>query len=159
MSYEIIIGKIEDQNVDIIVNASNAIGFMGGFIGKHIRMAGVSESLHYVSNGLLEKEAKEVLKNNNLKRGDIFVTSGANLKAKYIIHAITMNFPGQKSKEDTIEKLLPCIIAEAHKLGAKSIAVPLLGAGTGRISKDKILFLYDIYFGPVQDLQIIVVTL
>jgi O-acetyl-ADP-ribose deacetylase (regulator of RNase III) len=158
LGYKIINGKIEEQEVDAIVNASNGIGWMGGIIGKHVKLPGVAESLHYATNGEVEKEAKEFLKNNKCKRGDIFITSAANLKAKYIIHAVTMNFPGQKSDLATIEILLLKIIKKIKELDLKTIAIPLLGAGTGRIPEEKVISLYEKYFKYIDYVDVIIVT-
>ena len=42
MSVELVKGNITEQEVDLIVNASNVLGFMGGFIGKYSELKGVN---------------------------------------------------------------------------------------------------------------------
>lgn len=45
-----------------------------------------------------------------------------------------MRFPGGKAKFETIEKLIPKIKLTAEKLNLRSVAVPLLGTGTGKLN-------------------------
>lgn len=164
MSYSIVQGDITKIKADIIVNASNGIGYMGGFTGRFIRLKGVAESIHYETKGVVEKEAKKACKTSTKlprhvcgrKAGDIFVTSAGSLDALYIIHAVTMKFPGMRAKLNTIDLLLPKIIEKAYALKAKSLVIPLLGAGTGHINSQKVLDKYKEYFEKITDLEIII---
>ena len=65
--------------------------------------------------------------------GDVFVTDAPNLVCRKVIHAVTMRTPGSKAKISNIIKLIPKIIATAEHLNIESVAVPLLGCGTGRL--------------------------
>lgn len=158
ISYSITKGDITEANVDIIINASNGVGYMGGTLGKYIKLPGVAESIHYKSKGSIEKEAKLICKTDDYSEGDIFVTSSGNLPSKCILHAVTMKKPGSKSNIKTIETLLPRIIYKARELNAKSVAIPLLGTGTGGLSKKEILGIYSKVFSIILDLDIIVYT-
>ena len=163
-NYYFINKDIIDIKADIIVNASNGIGYMGGFLSRIIKIKGIAESINYATKGAIEKESKKVLmKNkyipiilNNKKPGDIFITSANNLNAKYIIHAVTMKFPGMTTNIKIIEILLPKIIEKARELKAKSLVIPLLGTGTGKINKNKILDLYNKFFINIKDIKIII---
>ena len=150
-------GDITLVQADIIVNAANRIGYMGGWMGKHFKCNGVAESIQYVTKGEVEKEAIRIALQNKLRPGDIFVTSSGNLRAKYIIHAITMWLPGMFSNYKTIEKLLPKIIEQARRLSVKTVAIPFLGAGTGRLSQKRVLTLYENHFKNISDMEIIIV--
>lgn len=156
--------SITDVNVDIIVNASNGVGFMGGFIGKIIRLPGVAEAIHYETKGVIEREAKSMAKRYKLvprilapyKTGETFVTTGGHLSEIGIIHAVTVKYPGFRSNIKTIEELLPKIIKISKEMKAKSIALPLLGCGNGGLRTDDVLKLYYDYFSDVDDLEIYV---
>lgn len=164
---EIIYGDICDLNIviDAIVNASNGMGYMGGLLCRHVKLNGLAENINYLTKGTVEREAKKKCKlKSYLPRiiackpaGDIFYTSAGNLKAKHIIHAITMKYPGTKSKLETIKELLPKIVNTAHILNCKTIAIPLLGAGMGGLKENEVLEIYKEYFKDIHDLNIIVV--
>ena len=111
---EIIFDDILNIDVDVIVNASNGIGFMGGFLGKYFKFSGLAEYLHYKSFGKIEKEAKKeckINKNlprfpfNHLKKGDIFITNSYLSNCDKVYHAITMTYPGTKSSLKIIDVL------------------------------------------------------
>lgn len=125
--------------VDAIVNAANGVGYMGGTIGKYFKRKGVSENIHFATKGKVQKEAKKTCINKKhpfgLKEGNVFITGAYGLPSKNIIHAVTMHFPGTKSKIQTIEVLIDKIIKLSFENGYDSIAVPLLGTGTGGLDK------------------------
>lgn len=123
-------------DAEIIVNASNGIGYMGGSLSARIKTPGVAESIQYQTKGKAQEEAKKEANLLHMKKpGSVFVTSACGLKARYITHAVTMRFPGSKSSYSTIERLLPLIEETCLKLNCKSVAIPLLGAGTGSLNK------------------------
>lgn len=158
---------ITSVQADIIVNASNGIGYMGGWIGRLIQCKGVAESIHYATRGCVEKEAKLAAKKTRWlprylyghRAGEIFVTGAANLPASWIIHAVTMPYPGMSTRLTIVEQLLPKIIGKAIELNAGSIALPLLGTGTGRLRKQEVINLYEQTLMDINELKIIVVSL
>lgn len=144
-----------------IVNASNGQGFMGGKKGVVHRRCGVAESLHYESKGAIEPLAKAKCKKHSLfgyGAGKVFVTQAPNLKCDYIIHAITMRFPASKAKIKNIKKLLPEIVHISEKLNCKSVAIPLLGTGTGRLNRTEVLDMYSDYLKQSKVMFYIYVT-
>lgn len=157
MGYSIVNNDIAKIKADAIINASNGIGYMGGFIGRYIKLNGVAESLHYASNGFIEKAAKKQCSLNSYNPGDIFVTTADKLNTKYIIHAVTMKKPGSKSDINIVKTLLPKIIEKACDLNVKSIAIPLLGTGTGKVNKNNVLDIYKKVFTNIFDLDVIIV--
>ena len=149
MSIEIINDDICNADCDIIVNAANGIGFMGGVLGWFIKFSGVSENLNYNTKGKVEREACiKCLKHYLIgyMPGNIYVTKGYNLKCKYIFHAVTMWLPGTFSTKRTINKLLPKILDKAKEYGALSIAIPLLGTGVGRLNPKDVMEIYHSIF-------------
>lgn len=167
MGYNIVNGDITDIEADIIVNASNGIGYMGGKTGLKKKLPGVAEAIHYKTQGTVEKEAKALYKQYKLKHlklirgfnpGEIFVTGAGCLTAKYIIHGVTMAFPGKKCEIDTVKRLLPKIYAKAKELGAETIALPILGTGTGGLNSEEVLDIYKEYLSNIDYIHTIVVV-
>ena len=168
MAYKIVKGDITDFEVDVIINASNGIGYMGGFIGKYKKLNGVAESIHYKTKGIVEKEAKTACNykcfliwrvSGGIRAREIFVTSAGGLRAKYIIHAVTMAYPGMITNIEVIKELLPKICEKVRELKAKTIAIPLLGTGTGRVTKEDVLKLYNEFFANVHDIDITIIII
>jgi len=155
----VVYGDICDTTCDAIVNASNGIGYMGGKAGVRKRLAGVAESIHYLSGGRIEQDAKKICKEHALfgfAPGNVFVTSASGLQCQYIIHAVTMRFPGTLSSFTIVESLMPKILEQARKLEIKSLAIPLLGTGTGHVSEKQVMQLYQETFESVNDLDVLV---
>ncbi|MNL90959.1 RNase III inhibitor [compost metagenome] len=155
MSCDVRTGDILEMDQEVIVNASNGKGYMGGFLGRYIRFKGVAEAINYKTKGVVEKEAKKAA--NGVGVGSVFVTTAGNLKAKYIFHAVTMASPGGTSKYETIDKLMENIVVKARELGVKTIAVPLLGTGIGGLSKARVYSRMSSYFKGIDDLEITIV--
>lgn len=153
---EFISTDIVQVDADILINPANAKGYMGGFIGKYIRMKGVAESIHYIDS-TIEKQAKQLCNSNQYNLGDTFHTAAGKLPfPKGIIHAITMRKPGQKSDITTVEKALKNIIAYNRLNKIESTAIPLLGCGTGRVPKHEVISLYKKYLEPEKTLYYVV---
>lgn len=154
---KVIYGDISNQHVDVIVNAANGIGYMGGFIGKHIKLKGVAESLHYATKGEMEKEVKNMLRVLQPNPGDVYLTTSCRLPAMFVFHAVTMPKPRRRTTLQIVEKCLYSIIEKARELQIKSIAIPLLGAGTGRVPASQVRQLYEEVLGNITDFQIYIV--
>lgn len=124
-----------------IVNAANGFGYMGGERCIREQHTGVAESIQFVSKGEVEKLARLRCKHHSLfgySAGSVFVTEAPKMKALGIIHAVTMKFPGSKSKLKTIKKLIPEIVRAAEYMHFSTVAVPLLGTGTGGLSEQDV---------------------
>ena len=158
---KVVHGDITEAKTDIIVNAANGIGFMGGWIGKYMKLPGVAESIHFVTKGSVEREAKKKSKKVvwlsriicGHSAGEIYVTHAGSLSSKWIVHAVTMRYPGMKTTLHTVDTLLTKIVQEGRLLQARSVAIPLLGAGTGGLQAESVLDLYDRRLSPIEDLQ------
>lgn len=120
-----------------IVNAANGFGCMGGEKCVKEQHRGVAESLQYASHGEIEKLSRAKCKKHSLfgySKGSVFITEAPQIDAICVIHAVTMRTPGSKSSFRTIKKLVPKIIRAAEFLHLKTVAVPLIGTGTGGLS-------------------------
>ncbi|MFP7474487.1 macro domain-containing protein [Niallia taxi] len=142
-------GDIVKQRADIIVNASNGIGWMGGLFGRFIKLNGVAESIHYF-DPRIEKEAKRACKKRFMKPGEVFITSSGKLECNQVFHAVTMYLPGTRSSLKSVEKCIQNIIKKAEECGAKSIILPFLGCGTGGLKKEQVNELYRTYFNAYE---------
>jgi O-acetyl-ADP-ribose deacetylase (regulator of RNase III) len=120
--FRIVVGDLTKENVDVIVNAANSYLSHGGGVAAAIVRAG-----GYV----IQQESNEYIKKNGIiKTGEVGITSGGKLKAKYVIHAVGPVWNGGKSGE---EKLLYNAIfnslKKADDLKLKSISFPAISSG------------------------------
>ena len=126
------------SNAQIIVNAANGFGYMGGERCIKKLHRGVAESIQYASKGAVEKLSKTLCRHHSLfgyTSGSVFLTEAPNMNTLFIIHAVTMRTPGSKTKFKTITKLVPEIIKSAEYLSLATVAIPLLGTGTGGLDE------------------------
>ncbi|MEM3700136.1 MAG: O-acetyl-ADP-ribose deacetylase [Candidatus Bathyarchaeia archaeon] len=118
-------GDITEMDTDAIVNAANP-SLMGG--------GGVDGAIHRKGGPKILEECKRIRATeypNGLPTGKAVITSGGNLKAKYVIHTVGPIWRGGSSGE-------PQLLAEAYhnslKLavskGLKTIAFPAISTGT-----------------------------
>lgn len=141
------IQDIRFSDTEVVVNAANGKGWLGGWLSKVVKLPGVSQSLNYATKGRLEKLAKAIAKTTNPKVGSVFVTEAPEgLKAKAVFHAVTMELPGQRSELEIVKQCCESIVVLMEQFGWKSITIPLLGCGTGRLGKYEVLTLYDYIF-------------
>lgn len=119
MGFEIINGDICDMDVDVIVNAANSRLRMGGGVcGAIFNRAGV--------RGLQE----ECDQKNFCPVGQAVITSGYNLKAKYIIHAVGPIYcDGQHDEAKLLASAYQSALNLAKEYNCKSIAFPLISSG------------------------------
>ncbi|MEM0202643.1 MAG: macro domain-containing protein [Archaeoglobaceae archaeon] len=116
-------GDITKLEVDAIVNAANTHLYMGGGVAGAIKKAGGKE---------IEEEA---VKKGPIKIGEAVVTSAGKLKAKFVIHAPTMELDF-KTDEKKVRSAMIAALKKAEELGVQSIAFPALGTGVGGLPKD-----------------------
>jgi len=168
MGTELVIGQeIAFAQTDVIVNASNGCGWMGGFLTKRRLYYGVAEHLNYYTYGEIEKEAKIKARRFRhipailvgTRSGNIFVTSNHGLNCKEVIHAVTMRYPGTFSSYKKVESCLESIFHYCHEQQYQSIAIPMLGCGTGRLKAKKVLQLIENVSEKFPDVQTFVYTL
>jgi O-acetyl-ADP-ribose deacetylase (regulator of RNase III)/ADP-ribose pyrophosphatase YjhB (NUDIX family) len=112
---------ITELKADVIVNAANNKGVMGGGLALAIKKKG---------GKIIEDEA---VKKCPIGIGEAIFTAAGSLKAKYIIHAATM---GMDFKTDEVKIRNSCrnSLKAADELGVKSLAFPALGCGVGGFS-------------------------
>ena len=118
----IIQGDITHQTTDAIVNAANS-GLMGG--------GGVDGAIHRVVGPAILEECKQIVaEQGRLPTGQAVITTGGNLKAKYVIHTVGPVWRGGNNKEAT---LLENAYFESLKLATAkkltSVSFPSISTG------------------------------
>jgi O-acetyl-ADP-ribose deacetylase (regulator of RNase III) len=115
-------GDITHQATDAIVNAANS-GLMGG--------GGVDGAIHRAGGPAILEECKKIVtKQGRLPTGQAVITTGGNLKAKFVIHTVGPVWRGGSQGEP---ELLASAYRESLKLAAehnlKSISFPSISTG------------------------------
>ena len=109
-------GDITELNTDVIVNAANSQLILGGGVAGAIRRKGGS---------IIQEECNKI---GGTFVGGAVITTGGNLKAKYVIHAVGPRMgegnEDEKLKNATLNSLK---IMDQNKL--KSIAFPAISTG------------------------------
>jgi O-acetyl-ADP-ribose deacetylase (regulator of RNase III) len=114
----IIQGDIARQETDAVVNAANA-GLAGG--------AGVDGAIHAAGGPSIMAECRKI---GGCPTGQAVITTGGNLKARYVIHTVGPVYQGGMSGESALLKsayLESLRLASAR--GLKSLAFPAISAG------------------------------
>jgi O-acetyl-ADP-ribose deacetylase (regulator of RNase III) len=112
-------GDITKASVDAIVNAANSLMIMGGGVAGAIKRAGGEE---------IEREA---MKRAPVPVGEAIATGAGRLKARYVIHAPTMERPAMSIPLENAVKATRAALKKAVELGVESVALPAMGAGVG----------------------------
>jgi len=116
-------GDITTIEADAIVNPANTKLLMGGGVAGALKRAGGEE---------IENQA---IARAPVKIGEAVSTKAGRLKAKYIIHAPTMDLDF-KTDIEKVRSATRASLKEAERLKIKSIAIPALGAGVGGLPRD-----------------------
>lgn len=128
MPLKIVRNDITKMNTEAIVNTASAKPAIGAGCDTAVyKAAGMEELLKYRQD-----------KVGYVQEGDVFITPGFNLQAKYIIHAVSPLYMGGDHDEE--DKLRSCYIkslALAKEKGIKSIAFPLISTGAFGYPKEE----------------------
>ena len=118
----IIQGDITKQATDAIVNAANP-SLMGG--------GGVDGAIHRVGGPAILEECKKIVaRQGRLPTGKAVITTGGNLKARYVIHTVGPIWHGGSRSESELLKsaYYECLqLATENKLA--SISFPSISTG------------------------------
>jgi len=124
MEIVIIEGSLLQVEADLIVNPANSLGYMGG---------GVAGVIKRVGGSIIEEEA--VIK-APIPVGSAIITTAGSLPFKGVIHAPTIEEPAIETTEEKVRKAVRASLELADKMGFKSIAMPGMGTGVGKLPKD-----------------------
>jgi O-acetyl-ADP-ribose deacetylase (regulator of RNase III) len=127
-------GDITLLDVDIIVNAANTSLILGSGVAGAIRRRG---------GPLIQKECNEYTKKNgSINTGESVITTGGDLKAKYVVHTAGPIY-GNYLPEQADQLLTNCVINSLAYIDPNdnndknSIAFPAISAGIYGFPNDK----------------------
>ncbi|MCW4034351.1 MAG: macro domain-containing protein [Candidatus Bathyarchaeota archaeon] len=121
---ELIQGDITNQTTDAIVNAANAALQMGGGVAGAIRRRG---------GPTIQEECNRI---GGTYVGGAVITTGGNLPAKYVIHAVGP-IHGDDHEDDKLKDATLNSLKLADKNGLKSITFPAISTGIFGFPKDR----------------------
>ena len=117
-------GDITEQNVDAIVNAANSTLLGGG---------GVDGAIHRKGGARILEECREIRRTEypqGLPTGKAVITSGGNLKARFVIHTVGPIYGQHKGAEAVLlaDCYRNCLIT-AIENSLETIAFPSVSTG------------------------------
>lgn len=127
MPFKIVRNDITKMQVDAIVNTANCLPVYSEGTDSAIYMAAGEEKL------LAERR-----KIGTLEEGQVAITSGFRLPAKYIIHAVSpLYIDGESGEEELLRSCYQKSLELAYEKGCKSIAFPLIATGSFGYPKEE----------------------
>lgn len=109
-------GDLTEMESDAIVNAANNDLILGGGVAGAIRRKG---------GDAIQRECDEI---GSIPVGYAAITTGGNLKAKFVIHAASMQLGGMTTAE-ALQRSTAHALRIAAERGLKSMAFPAVGTG------------------------------
>jgi O-acetyl-ADP-ribose deacetylase (regulator of RNase III) len=121
---ELLQGDITELDTDAIVNPANQMLQLGGGVAGAIRRKGGPS---------IQDECNQI---GPINVGEAVITSGGNLNAKYVIHAVGPK-RGEHHEDEKLKNatLNPLFLANKHNL--ESIAFPAISTGVFGFPKDR----------------------
>ena len=123
MRLEAVRGDLTTEPVDAIVNAANSSLLGGG---------GVDGAIHAAAGPTLLAECREVRRTaypSGLPVGSAVATGAGNLPARWVIHTVGPNWHRGERDEAALASCFTASLAEAVRVGARSVAFPAVSAG------------------------------
>jgi O-acetyl-ADP-ribose deacetylase len=117
-------GDLTDSDVDAIVNAANNDLMLG---------AGVAGAIRRKGGPSIQNECDQI---GRIALGEAAITGGGNLKARYVIHAASMQLGGTTTEANLRASTRNSLTIAAEKK-LKSIAFPAIGTGIAGFPSDR----------------------
>ena len=115
---ELVEGNITEQETDAIVNAANSSLLGGG---------GVDGAIHRAGGPKILEECRKL---GGCPTGEARITTGGNLKAKYVIHTVGPVYSGGKKREaELLSSAYKNSLGLASQYKLKSVAFPSISTG------------------------------
>lgn len=128
MPLQIVNQDITKIRCDAIVNPTNHRFRAGG---------GTDYAVHSAAGPAMDTECSAL---GYLETGAVAVTGGYALPCSHVIHTVGPRWHGGERHETVLlRSCYTSALFEAHRLGAESIAFPLISAGTYGFPKDRVL--------------------
>jgi len=122
LNITVVEGSILEVDAQVIVNAANSLGIMGGGVAGVIRRAAGAQ---------VEAEAR---RQAPIPVGRAVMTSGGNTAFRGIIHAPTMPQPAMRIPEENVALATRAALTLADGRKLESIALPGMGTGVGGVA-------------------------
>jgi O-acetyl-ADP-ribose deacetylase (regulator of RNase III) len=122
---EIVRGDLTGVSADALVSSDD---------GRLTMRGGVARALNEASGGACHDETR---KHVPVRHGGVVVSSAGALAARFVFHAITLDWDGRatyRPTRDLLVRLLEGCFYHAETLRLRSMALPLLGTGTAGFS-------------------------
>ena len=118
MIIEAVQGDITNETVDAVVNAANDALAPGG---------GVCGAIHRAGGPSIAEECRKV---GHCRTGSAVATTGGDLVARWVIHAVGPVWRGGDSGEaQLLASAYRASLDEAARVGARSVAFPAISTG------------------------------
>jgi O-acetyl-ADP-ribose deacetylase (regulator of RNase III) len=114
--FEIVQGDITERDDDAIVNPANADLVLGGGVAGAIRQKG---------GPVVQAECR---KKAPVHVGEAVITSGGNLKARFVIHAVGPRW-GEGNEDEKLRSAVYRSLRVADQNSLKSLAMPAISTG------------------------------
>ena len=130
MPYEIVRNDITRMEVDAIVNTANPRPVIG---------SGTDHAIHKAAGPELLEARKKI---GDIAVGESKATRAFGLHARYVLHTVSPAWKdGEHHEEELLRKAYEAALELARKLRCKSVAFPLLSAGSYGFPRDKALLI------------------
>ncbi len=121
---KVIHGDITEESTDAIVNAANShLKHGGGVAGAIVRKGGY----------IIQEESDKI---GYVPTGSAAITTGGNLKAKYVIHAVGPVW-GEGDEDNKLESAVKSALEIAEKNKLASVALPAISSGIFGFPKER----------------------
>lgn len=127
---ELVTGDITAEQVDAIVNAANSSLLGGG---------GVDGAIHRRGGPAILDECRALRASRygrGLPVGQAVATTAGRLPARWVIHTVGPVFSTDEDRAPLLRSCYTTSLATAARLGARSVAFPLISSGVYRWPKD-----------------------
>ncbi|MCX7913059.1 MAG: macro domain-containing protein [Thermodesulfovibrionales bacterium] len=120
----LLLGDITERDVDAIVNAANErLQHGAGVAGAIVRKGGK----------IIQEESDKI---GYVPVGNVAITSGGNLKARYVIHAVGPRM-GEGDEDRKLKTAVINTLKLASEKGFKSLSMPAISSGIFGFPKDR----------------------
>lgn len=122
---ELILGDITELATDAVVNAANEdLRLLAGGVAGAIRRRG---------GPAIQRECDDI---GGTPVGTAVITTGGNLKARYVIHAVGPRW-GEGDEDTKLAKTIESVLKLAASKKLRSIALPAISTGIFRFPKNR----------------------
>lgn len=139
-------GDIFDAQTDAIINTVNTVGVMGKGIALQFKQ-------RFPANFAVYKQACE---EGSFQIGDLLITEGDSLFFKYIVNFPTKKHWRQPSQYEYIERGLKSLVKQIPELDIRSIAIPALGAGNGKLDWVKVKAMIEHHLSALTEIDVVI---